>query len=246
MPILQWLFKSSSSRREQCTEEDDSIIVNDTQKSRELVIFNKDSNCGESETEATFATFFSTLQLKHLNSLNFRLMGQRTEPVAVGCKVLPICDVASLGSRSSADIGGEGMEKSVQKRRKAFSRMKELVRWAAAARTRKAGIKGWKVLYFRNKMALKDSLDDASSSSSKLSFRWDVGSCSASSVVLSPLSLPSASTSDQMCSKNLCTPPVALQSSSSNVSELDCLKTENCRKGGQWITSDSDFVVLEL
>lgn len=92
--------------------------------------------------EASFAIFLSTLQLKHLNSLAFGLMGQRTEPVAVGCKVLPVCDAAaSLGSS-----GSEGVDKDVQKRRKAISRMKELVKWAAAAKTGgKAGIKAWKV-----------------------------------------------------------------------------------------------------
>lgn len=61
-------------------------------------------------------------------------------PVAVGCKVLPTCDVASQGSRSSTDIGGEGMEKDVQQRRKAVSQMKELVRWAAA--TQPSNVRG--------------------------------------------------------------------------------------------------------
>ncbi|ONK63824.1 uncharacterized protein A4U43_C07F19320 [Asparagus officinalis] len=70
-------------------------------------------------------------------------MGQKSEAVNVGCKVLPICDVATLGSMTSGDVG-KGVEKGVQKRRKAVSRMKELVRWAAAAKSAKGGIKAWK------------------------------------------------------------------------------------------------------
>ena len=92
-----------------------------------------------------------------------------------------------------------------------------------------------KVLYFRNKMALKNSLDDdESTSSSKISFRWDVGSCSTSSSVVSPLSLPTVSRIDhQMCVKNASSSAIALHSSNSP-------KTEGCSRGGQWITSDSD------
>ena len=154
--------------------------------------------------------------------------------------------------------------------------MKELIRWAAAVKNSKAaGIKGWKVrlyslffiashfttvqlnlnclllkvLYFRNKMTLKNSLDDDEiTSSSKISFAWDAGSCSTSSSVFSPLSLPLVSRLDhQMSAKNTHSSAVALQSSNSNASTLTTLgfslgspETEGCSRGGQWITSDSD------
>lgn len=95
-------------------------------------------------------------------------------------------------------------------------------------------------------MTPNNSLDDASWSLSKLSLRWDVGSCSASSSVFSTLSLPLVSIDDQIRSQNLYTPsdllPFIVQSSNSNVSELDCQMTEDCRKGGQWITSDSNCI----
>ena len=72
-------------------------------------------------------------------------MGHNAESANVGCKVLPVCDAASTGSngRESSD----GSEKDVHKgqQRKAVSRMKELLRWAAAAKSHKGGSKGWKV-----------------------------------------------------------------------------------------------------
>lgn len=96
----------------------------------------------------------------------------------------------------------------------------------------------FQVLYFRNKMALKDSVDAASSGSSKLSFRWDEGRCSTSSSVFSLLSMPLPSKSDWP--KYSQSSAVSLQSPlNDNASKLDCSKTESNR-GGQWITSDSD------
>jgi len=134
------------------------------------VIFDKgaeESDAAENNTftillrrEDSRACFYSTLRLRHRNSLNFARMGQKSaEPVAVGRKVLPICDIAALGSRSSADISSsEGPDKDVQKRRKAVSRMKELIRWAAAAKNNKAaGIKGWKVRYLFYSFSLRVS-----------------------------------------------------------------------------------------
>ncbi|MQL71318.1 hypothetical protein Taro_003637 [Colocasia esculenta] len=226
-----------------------------------------DQEEGEEQNEKTIAILltredsktwlFSTLHLKRLKSLyasrRFRHsppetyveqgMGQGVEAALVGCKVLPICDAAWGASKRSDCSDGASEEKEVQKgeRRKAFSRVKELVRWAAAAKHHK-GQKGWKVSYFRSRGNLKSAHDGLSSRSSKISFRWEVGSCSTTSSVCSALSVASS------CRKQP-------SSAAADPRVPDCHGTETvvdpsaaaeCRRAAQWITTDSDFVVLEL
>ena len=72
-------------------------------------------------------------------------MGHKADSANVGCKVIPICDAVSTGSNGGDS--SDGSEKDVQKgeRRRAVSQMKELLTWAAAARSHKCGSKGWKV-----------------------------------------------------------------------------------------------------
>lgn len=100
--------------------------------------------------------FYSTLHLKHLRSLyknqNFwhpensePRMGHKAESGNVGCKVLTIFDSVSTGS--NGEDSSDGSKKDVHKGqpRKAVSRMKKILRWAAAAKSHKGGSKGWKV-----------------------------------------------------------------------------------------------------
>ncbi|XP_038971256.1 uncharacterized protein LOC120104382 isoform X2 [Phoenix dactylifera] len=165
-------------------------------------------------------------------------MGHKAGSPNVGCKVLPICDSASTGSN-----GGEssnGSEKDVRKGqpRKAVSRMKELLRWAAAAKSHKGGSKGWKkVFYFQKSVALKAQVDDTSSNSSR-SFRWDVGGCSTSSSVYSPVSLASMSGYDQTWAKNSSNLSANFRSSECDANASS--KTEDYVRTGHWITTDSD------
>ncbi|XP_020093168.1 uncharacterized protein LOC109713478 [Ananas comosus] len=181
-------------------------------------------------------------------------MGHKGEGVTVGCKVLPICDAVSATGPNGADSGGEGSsEKEAGRsgeRRRALSRMKELIKWAAAAKSHKVGSKAWKILYFKSRASLKDPLDDhMSSNSSKISFRWDVGSCSSTSTVYSPLSaFASTARTTHMIVKSCSNLSVALQSTECDDLRNSCsLNTEGgCVRTGQWITTDSDFVVLEL
>ncbi|KAF0911648.1 hypothetical protein E2562_011654 [Oryza meyeriana var. granulata] len=157
--------------------------------------------------------------------------------VVMGCKVLPMW----------RDSGGmvDGARKKMVHGRKAVARVKELLRRAAQPRpphpqATANGASRWKkVLSFQQARdtGARRSSKAGEDSTSKLSFKWDVGSCSSasasSSAMYSPLSAVSA-------------PAKA-------PSRQQQLRTWSSSPGGrddqrmaQWITTDSDFVVLEL
>ncbi|XP_074561502.1 uncharacterized protein LOC141828867 [Curcuma longa] len=180
---------------------------------------------------------------------------ETTTAVNVGCKVLPICDAAATPVASKGgDSGGEKEVARTSERRRAVARVKqELLRWAAAAKSGKGGSKAWKVFYSRNK--LKPEAESPECSAGKVSFKWDAGSCSGASSVCSPLSLPSASTSRNdhshihtinsasrlsfTCEKPRHGPTISSTSMAAAAGDEPV-------RNGQWITTDSEFVVLEL
>ncbi|KAF2292642.1 hypothetical protein GH714_026247 [Hevea brasiliensis] len=153
-----------------------------------------------------------------------------------GNKVLPITDTTALSSSStSSNIDQCG---SVEKKNKlkgdntkAISRRKELLRWVAAAKSDKKGnFIARKVLLFRNGATLKAVSDDdqLGNESPKISFRWDVEICSTTYSAYPAISMDSSSKTD-----------LTLNMLSLNSTPLHDRK-------GNWITTDSEFVVLQL
>ncbi|KAL1546658.1 hypothetical protein AAHA92_23226 [Salvia divinorum] len=159
----------------------------------------------------------------------------------VGSKVLPITDSSSsLGSNDQCPNADSKKEKTKCDKMNTIARMKVLLKWAAAARTDKgAKYIGRKVLHFRNKSAglkvVRDE-DELSNDSPKISFRWDVESCSTTSSVYSAISAVASSLRHDHL----------LGAASLNSTPLRVRGHAAGARPGNWITTDSEFVVLEL
>ncbi|WRX10920.1 hypothetical protein QQP08_003407 [Theobroma cacao] len=203
--------------------------------------------------DAAKACFYSTIYLRRTGSSHRRQhcaqpMKMKKEDIArglvvghksdlathAGNKVLPLIDAALSSSTDKNDQCSTSGKKEKHKgdKTKAMSRMKELLRWAAAAKSERGKSIGRKVLHFRNRGALKSVPDDdqLSNDSPKISFRWDVESCSTTSSAFSGISATSSLKKDQTCNM------VSL-----NSTPIHAVGLNRCSgRRGNWITTDSE------
>nr|GEZ68543.1 hypothetical protein [Tanacetum cinerariifolium] len=141
--------------------------------------------------------------------------------VHVGNKVLPINESTTTLSSSKNQNPEKG------DRTKTITRMRELLKWDAAAKSKKGGkYIARKVKQFRNRTTLKTirDIDQMTNESPKISFRWEVESCSTFS---SALSVSSTNKTDQNVNIEIHPNP----DGNSNTVRI---------RSGSWVTTDSD------
>ncbi|KAL6564571.1 hypothetical protein OROMI_016021 [Orobanche minor] len=162
----------------------------------------------------------------------------------VGNKVLPITDHTTQSSSSSANHNEhcrpnlDKNEKTKGDGTKTISRLKELLKRAVAAKAEKGGkYIGRKVLLFKNRTAIKAAPDNMNQlnddESPKISFRWEVETCSTTSSVYSAISALAFSLKQGQVSN-----PDSIDSST----PLHVRSDRCVTRPGNWITTDSEYL----
>ncbi|KAF8392054.1 hypothetical protein HHK36_022394 [Tetracentron sinense] len=259
MQILQWLFKvaheeqarktspSPSSTNKKTVVTDQEAESNDQVKRRGSDSFKILLSRNNARTH-----FYSTLNLKRLGRsfqkrqhwIHTMKVKKEDSGAHVGNKVIPVCD------KTDEQCGSlEKKEKVKGDKSKAISRMKELLKWAAAAKSSEKGGQyiRRKVLYFRNRGVIKavEHDDQLSSDSPKISFKWDVGSCSTSSPAYSSMSLASSSRDvriwTKLSSNSTADHNIAASDEETKRTMLESQdKDEFISRTGNWITTDTE------
>ncbi|XP_055831398.1 uncharacterized protein LOC129900451 [Solanum dulcamara] len=267
MQILQWLFKNANETNFKTNSSKKEVVTGEEVKSQEIVMFEisrKKRNRTEKSAKSSCKIlnlfnklrrkdistnyFYSTIHLKRLGSKQgfvhcmkmkkqclTRGLSFRRKADSATAKVLPVSDaVGTPASKNGHNFSADKKEKAIGDKIKTVSKMKELIRWTAAAKSQK-GRKyfGRKVLHLHDRSYLKtvpdDDHDQLSYDSPKISYRWDADQS------YSTISASSLTKNDQ----SINTSPL-----NSTVVYIDQCPAET--RKGNWITTDSEFVVLEL
>lgn len=203
MQILRWLFKNAndtnSSKKEVVTEEEvksqDIVLLDISRKKGNQAGKSGKSRCKILNLFKTLRRkdmaadyFYSTIRVKRMGSWHCMKMKKqrltsglsfRRKADSATAKVLPVSDAvrtaASKNGHKEQNLSADQKEKADGDKIETVSKMKELIKWAAAAKSQKGG------KYFGRKTVPDD--DELSYGSPKISFRWDVDQSSSANMV---------------------------------------------------------------
>ncbi|KAE8679663.1 Gag protease polyprotein [Hibiscus syriacus] len=240
MQIFQWLFKAADEQGVQ----NHTTRKDKDDKPKDIVPSKNNNRRSKSKkfkqliflciNDIAKACFYSTIYLKKVDSSRSThhrqqqshsqsIMKMKKEGFVVVSQKSDSSKVSPL-SEAQVAVSSSTNEKK-DKKSKPISHMKELLRWAASAKKEKG----------RGKMSKKvDGRRLSISESPKISFRWDAESCSSISSTISGISMTSSSRNGE-----------AYNLVSLNSTVIHGLNRCSSRRGN-WITTDSEFVVLEL
>ncbi|XP_060197613.1 uncharacterized protein LOC132626678 [Lycium barbarum] len=276
MQILQWLFKNANETNSNSISSENEVVNDQEVKPQDIVLFGISQKKRRTRKSAKLSCkifkvfnilrrkdivsdyFYSTIHLKRLGSSRRRQrfvhsmkmkkqtltrilsVHRKADSATASNKVLPITDAVGTPTNGHKEqsYSAEKKEKAKGDKTKAISKMKELIRWAAAAKSQKGGkYFGRKVLHLRDRSVIKavPHDDQLSNESPKISLRWDYfESCSTTSSAYSTISVSSLTNNDHSINTPLNSTPVHID------------QCPAAARKGNWVTTDSEFVVLEL